>query len=139
MVRTPPCDGGDACSHSRWLHQLIILIVCSANGKLGGLGAPGQKFDSSTCDHLRETKFLHLLSSRRTRVTGKPSCSTPCSSSRLTTRHFIQEVAQPGRARARGARGHGIEARFPDHFGEAPASPPPFEPIVVGYHTYIQV
>ena len=27
-----------------------------------------------------------------------------------------QDIAQPGRARARGARGHGIEARFPDHF-----------------------
>jgi len=34
---------------------------------------------------------------------------------RPSTRHFIQELAQPGRARARGARGHGIEARFPDH------------------------
>lgn len=32
---------------------------------------------------------------------------------------FHQDIAQPGRARARGARGHGIEARFPDHFGEA--------------------
>ncbi len=29
---------------------------------------------------------------------------------------FHQDIAQPGRARARGARGHGIEARFPDHF-----------------------
>ena len=26
-----------------------------------------------------------------------------------------QEIAQPGRARARGARGRGIEARYPDH------------------------
>ena len=29
--------------------------------------------------------------------------------------NFQQDIAQPGRARARGARGHGIEARFPDH------------------------
>ena len=50
-----------------------------------------------------------------------------------------QDMAQPGRARARGARGHGIEARFPDHFGEAVASLPPFEPTAVGYHTYHEV
>ena len=30
---------------------------------------------------------------------------------------FFQGIAQSGRARARGARGRGIEARFPDHFG----------------------
>ena len=53
--------------------------------------------------------------------------------------NFNQDIAQPGRARARGARGHGIEARFPDHFGEAVASLPPFEPTAVVYHTYIQV
>ena len=55
------------------------------------------------------------------------------------TDNFNQDIAQPGRARARGARGHGIEARFPDHFGEAVASLPPFEPTAVVYHTYIQV
>ena len=53
--------------------------------------------------------------------------------------HFNQDIAQPGRARARGARGHGIEARFPDQFGEALASPLPFEPTAVGYHTYHEV
>ena len=61
----------------------------------------------------------NTISSRRSRVTLYAIHTlsvTPCSLPRLTTRHFIQEVAQPGRARARGARGHGIEARFPDHF-----------------------
>ncbi len=51
---------------------------------------------------------------------------------------FHQDIAQPGRARARGARGHGIEARFPDHFGGASASLPPFEPTAVGYHPYLR-
>lgn len=47
-----------------------------------------------------------------------------------------QDIAPPGRARARGARGYGVEARLSDHFGEAVGSLPSFEPTVVGYHTY---
>ena len=42
----------------------------------------------------------------------KPSRSHLARFPRPPARPFYQDIAQPGRARARGARGHGIEARF---------------------------
>ena len=44
------------------------------------------------------------------RFIGNIPKANPCS------KDFHQDIAQPGRARARGARGRGIVARFPGHF-----------------------
>ena len=52
---------------------LAHFIACSANGKLGGLGAPGWKFDSSTRDHLGEASLLLPLSSRTSSVIQPPT------------------------------------------------------------------
>ena len=39
----------------------------------------------------------------------------PCSFPASTSATILSGHSSAGRARARGARGHGIEARFPDH------------------------
>ena len=78
-------------------------------------------------------RFLPPVYGVRRPMVRTPPCeggdagSTPAGHPDQTRRsnNFNQDIAQPGRARARGARGRGIEARYPDHL-EKPRFPHSF-------------